>query len=160
MGSIGPIDLSAISRLSERWQRNISAMQYLGFREMWKWETNQADSLGSPGSVWGVPCASLLSNELSHTPYRKGKGEALALGKAEALAQRRELRTNQASYRKLHQSPRHWAPNHPMKMPNATLADPDTRLTCPDTLLAPDIENVGRLHLLLYFFAFFFQVGI
>ena len=80
---------------------------------MWKWETNQADSLGSPGSVWGVPCASLLSNELSHTPYRKGKGEALALGKAEALAQRRELRTNQASYRKLHQSPRHWAPNHP-----------------------------------------------
>ena len=113
MGSIGPIDLSAISRLSERWQRNISAMQYLGFREMWKWETNQADSLGSPGSVWGVPCASLLSNELSHTPYRKGKGEALALGKAEALAQRRELRTNQASYRKLHQSPRHWAPDHP-----------------------------------------------
>ena len=124
---------------------------------MWKWETNQADSLGSPGSVWGVPCASLLSNELSHTPYRKGKGEALALGKAEALAQRRELRTNQASYRKLHQSPRHWAPNHPMKTPNATLADPDTRLTCPDTLLAPDIENVGRLHLLLYFFAFFFS---
>ena len=50
---------------------------------------------------------------VSHSIPAKVEGEALALGKAEALAQRREVRTHRASYRKLHQSPRHWAPNHP-----------------------------------------------
>ena len=50
---------------------------------------------------------------VSHSIPAKVEGEALALGKAEALAQRRELRTHRASYRKLHQSPRHWAPDHP-----------------------------------------------
>ena len=50
---------------------------------------------------------------VSHSIPAKVEGEALALGKAEALAQHRELRTHRASYRKLHQSPRHWAPDHP-----------------------------------------------
>ena len=50
---------------------------------------------------------------VSHSTPAKAEGEALALGKAEALVQRREVRTHRASYRKLPQSPRHWAPNHP-----------------------------------------------
>ena len=50
---------------------------------------------------------------VSHSIPAKVEGEALALGKAEALAQHSELRTHRASYRKLHQSPRHWAPDHP-----------------------------------------------
>ena len=63
---------------------------------------------------------------VSHSIPAKVEGEALALGKAEALAQHSELRTHRASYRKLHQSPRHWAPDHPMKRPMPTLAIPDT----------------------------------
>ena len=81
----------------------------------------------SAKSVRGVPCASLQNHYIRLTFHTaKAEGEALALGKAEALAQRRELRTHRASYRKLHQSPRHWAPDHPMKRPMPTLAIPDT----------------------------------
>ena len=44
---------------------------------------------------------------------RKGRRGGPGIGQSRSLGAAWQLRTHRASYRKLHQSPRHWAPDHP-----------------------------------------------